>query len=161
MVLIKYPSFILSKLASNLTHFFNYIIKSINTIIFKLDKVENLDIKNISYDNKLKCHVFEFSNSKLLDHTNLMKAIFNTLKSTKEFNNDSNKKIILTSIVKSGKEFFIPKNIAVDSNTSILDYINKIESSIKNFYESGYEVHSFNDIKVLNVGSCRLCFARL
>ena len=85
-----------------------------------------------------------------------MKAIFNTLKSTKEFNNDSNKKIILTSIVKSGKEFFIPKNIAVDSNTSILDYINKIESSIKNFYESGYEVHSFNDIKVLmwdHVGS--------
>lgn len=85
-----------------------------------------------------------------------MKAKFNTLNSTKEFNNDSNKKIILTSIVKSGKENFIHKNIAVDSNTSILDYINKIESSIKKFYDSGYEVHSFNDIKFLmwdHVGS--------
>jgi hypothetical protein len=58
------------------------------------------------------------------------------------------KKIVITSIFSDEKEYFIHKNIVINNETSINQYLEKIQSSIKKLYESGYEFSTFPIIRI-------------
>jgi hypothetical protein len=55
---------------------------------------------------------------------------------------------MIVSISKEDKTFFIHKNIIIDENTTINNYLEKIKNSIQVFYESGYPISSFNILQV-------------
>ena len=73
------------------------ILKKISNLKFNLGDIALLNIRSISFDKRLNCHVFEFENNKLLDHYKLILAIFKTLKSIPQFNID-NPKFIIPSV---------------------------------------------------------------
>lgn len=91
--------------------------------------------------------MFKFENNKLLDHYKLILAIFKTLKSIPQFNID-NPKMIIPSVHFGDREYFIHRNVALKKDTTIEEYLKKIDSQLNKFYESGYEVHTFSHIKV-------------
>ena len=57
-------------------------------------------------------------------------------------------KIIITSIFSDNKEYFIHKNIIINHETSINQYLDKIQLSIKKLYDSGYEFSTFPIIRI-------------
>ena len=134
------------------------ILKKISNLKFNLGDIALLNIRSISFDKRLNCHVFEFENNKLLDHYKLILAIFKTLKSIPEFN-DNKDKVIIASVhfpTKIGdKKYFIHRNVGLNGDTTIEEYLNKIDSQLNKFYESGYEVHTFTHItiKMWEIGS--------
>jgi hypothetical protein len=55
---------------------------------------------------------------------------------------------MIVSISKEDKTFNIHKNIIIDENTTIFEYLEKIKNSIQAFYESGYPITTFNILQV-------------
>lgn len=55
---------------------------------------------------------------------------------------------MIVSISKEDKTFNIHKNIIIDENTTIYEYLEKIKNSIQAFYESGYPITTFNILQV-------------
>jgi hypothetical protein len=55
---------------------------------------------------------------------------------------------MIVSISSADKTFNIHKNIIIDENTTMLEYLDKIKNSIKAFYESGYPITAFNILQV-------------
>src|SRR6266702_2864318 len=108
----------------------NYIIRNFSVFINKI-----LDILNNAI------------HSKLLDHKYLFVALFSALILEEEFKKIG-KKIIIVSISKEDKTFYIHKNIIIDENTTIDNYLEKIKNSIQAFYESGYPITTFNILQV-------------
>jgi hypothetical protein len=72
---------------------------------------------------------------------------FSALSLETEFKKEG-KKIMIVSITKDDKTFYIHKNIIIDENTSINIYLDKIKNSIQAFYESGYPITTFNILQV-------------
>jgi hypothetical protein len=58
------------------------------------------------------------------------------------------KKIVITTIFSDNKEYFIHKNIVINNETTINQYLQKIQSSIKRLYDSGYEFSTFPIIRI-------------
>jgi DNA polymerase type B, organellar and viral len=55
---------------------------------------------------------------------------------------------MIVSISSDDKTFNIHKNIIVDENTTIYNYLDKIEKSIQAFYDSGYPITTFSILQV-------------
>jgi hypothetical protein len=60
----------------------------------------------------------------------------------------SGKKIMIVSILSEDKTFYIHKNIIIDENTTIYNYLGKIKHGIQTFYESGYPLTTFQILEV-------------
>jgi hypothetical protein len=102
---------------------------------------------NKEYDEKSKCTVLTFENNFLLDHKNLFTALFAGLILQSEFKKIG-KKIMIVSIFSEDKTFFIHKNIIIDENTTIFNYLDKIKHSIQTFYEAGYPLTAFQILQI-------------
>jgi DNA polymerase type B, organellar and viral len=118
-----------------------------NNVIYDYSIIDPLKLFNKEYDKKSKCTVFTFENNQLLDHKNLFAALFTGLTHQSEFKKIG-KKIMIVSIFSEDKTFFIHKNIIIDENTTIFNYLDKIKNSIQTFYESGYPLTTFNLLQV-------------
>jgi hypothetical protein len=88
-----------------------------------------------------------FDNNKLLDHKYLFAALYLALALEDKFKKVG-KKIMIVSIIKEDKTFFIHKNIIIDENLTMQAYLDKIKNSIQAFYESGYPITTFNILQV-------------
>jgi hypothetical protein len=55
---------------------------------------------------------------------------------------------MIVAIVKEDQTFYIHKNIIIDENTTMQEYMDKIKKSIQAFYESGYPITTFNILEV-------------
>jgi DNA polymerase type B, organellar and viral len=91
--------------------------------------------------------VLTFENNKLLDHKYLFAALYLGLILEDEFKKVG-KKIMIVSISKEDKTFFIHKNIIIDENLTMQGYLDKIKNSIQAFYESGYPLTTFPVLQV-------------
>lgn len=83
----------------------------------------------------------------MLDHKNLFASLFAGLILQEEFLKPG-KKIMIVSISNEDKTFYIHKNIIIDENTTINNYLDKIKNNIQAFYESGYPISTFNILHV-------------
>jgi hypothetical protein len=118
-----------------------------NNVIYDYSIIDPLKLLNKEYDKKSKCTVFTFENNKLLDHKNLFSALFTGLTIQSEFKKIG-KKIMIVSILSEDKTFFIHKNIIIDENTTIFNYLDKIKHYIQTFYESGYPLTAFQILQI-------------
>jgi hypothetical protein len=55
---------------------------------------------------------------------------------------------MIVSISTEDKTFYIHKNIIIDENTTIYNYLEKIKNNIQMFYESGYPISTFNILQI-------------
>jgi hypothetical protein len=55
---------------------------------------------------------------------------------------------MIVSIANEDKTFNIHKNIIIDENTTIENYLDKIKNSIQAFYQSGYPLSTFLILEV-------------
>jgi DNA polymerase type B, organellar and viral len=142
-----YPNYILRKLFSLTSKMLNIFNNRVNNLLYDLLVIEPLNLINKEYDKENKNTLLTFENNRLLDHKNLFAALFAALILQPEFLKVG-KKIMIVSISKEDKTFFIHKNIIIDENTTINNYLDKIKNSIQVFYESGYPISSFNILQV-------------
>ena len=119
----------------------------INFTLANLMVIEPLRLLDKKYDETSKFTLFTYDNNKLLDHIYLFAALYSALLLEDEIKIPG-KKIIIVSITSEDKTFYIHKNIIIDENTTISDYLDKIKNSIQSFYESGYPLTAFNIIQV-------------
>ena len=146
-IFYTYPVYILRKFLSISGKVLDIINNRINNVVYDLSIIQPLKLLNKEYDEKSKCTIFTFENNFLLDHKNLFTALFSGLISQSEFKKIG-KKIIIVSILSEDKTFFIHKNIIIDENTTIFNYLDKIKNSIQNFYESGYPLTAFQILQI-------------
>jgi len=146
-IFYTYPLYIIRKILSISGKVLDIINNRINNVVYDLSIIQPLKLLNKEYDEKSKCTIFTFENNFLLDHKNLFSALFSGLISQSEFKKIG-KKIIIVSILSEDKTFFIHKNIIIDENTTIFNYLDKIQNSIQNFYESGYPLTAFQILQI-------------
>jgi hypothetical protein len=146
-ITFTYPIFILRKFLSISGKLLDIIHNRINNVIHDLSVVKPLNLLNKEYDENSKFTLFTFENNFLLDHKNLFAALFAGLILQLEFKKIG-KKIMIVSILNEDKTFFIHKNIIIDENTTIYDYLEKIKHSIQTFYDSGYPVSMFPILQI-------------
>jgi hypothetical protein len=127
--------------------FLDIINNRINNVIYDLSIIKPLKLINKECNEKEKATYFIFENNFLLDHKNLFRALFASLILQPEFKKIG-KKIMIVSVLSEDKTFYIHKNIIIDENTSIFNYLEKIKHGIQTFYESGYPLTSFNILQV-------------
>ena len=146
-IIYIYPNYILRKFFTIGSVMLNILNNRVNNVLYDLLVIEPLNLINKEYDEKNKNTLFTFENNRLLDHKNLFAALFAGLILQEEFKN-TGKKIMIVSISKEDKTFYIHKKIIIDENTTIFLYLEKIKNSIQTFYESGYPISSFNVLQV-------------
>jgi hypothetical protein len=142
-----YPNYLLRKLNVLFKEILDISNNRINLSINELIVVEPLKLIEKRFDDESKNFSFIYGNNKLLDHIHLFKALFVALELEPEFKKIG-KKIMIVSIAKEDQTFFIHKNIVIDENTTINEYLDKIKNNIQNFYESGYPLTTFNILEV-------------
>ena len=146
-LLFVYPNYFIR----NINVFINKILDILNNgFHFKLSEllvIEPLKLIEKKFDETSKFTLFTYENNKLLDHKYLFAALFSALSLESEFKKEG-KKIMIVSITKDDKTFYIHKNIIIDENTTINIYLDKIKNSIQAFYESGYPITTFNILQV-------------
>jgi DNA polymerase family B len=146
-IIYFYPLYIFRKLTSVTGKVLDIVNNRINNVVYDLSIIEPLKLLNKEYDNKSKCTILTFENNKLLDHKNLFSALFTGLIHQSEFKKIG-KKIMIVSILSENKTFFIHKNIIIDENTTIFNYLDKIKHYIQTFYESGYPLTGFQILQI-------------
>lgn len=142
-----YPNYFLR----NLSLFFNKILdilnNGLNSKLSDLLFIEPLKFISKEFDDTSKATVLTYENNRLLDHKYLFAALFSALVLEEEFKKIG-QKIMIVSISKEDKTFFIHKNIVIDENTTMQNYLDKIKNNIQAFYESGYPITTFNILQV-------------
>lgn len=146
-IIYTYPIYILRNINSSCVKILDIINNRINNVIHELSIIKPLKLLNKEYENKSKCTILTFENNYLLDHKNLFAALFAGLILQSEFKKVG-KKIMIVSILNEDKSFFIHKNIIIDENTTIFNYLEKIKNNIQTFYESGYPLTSFHLLQI-------------
>jgi len=146
-IIYTYPFYILREIFSNTGKVLDIINNRINNVVYDLSIIEPLKLLNKEYNKKSKCTIFTFENNFLLDHRNLFSALFAGLILQSEFKKIG-KKIMIVSIISEDKTFFIHKNIIIDENTTIFNYLDKIKHYIQTFYESGYPLTAFQILEI-------------
>ncbi len=146
-IIYTYPVYILRKIFSISGKVLDIINNRINNVIHDLSIIKPLKLLNKEYDEESKCTILTFENNYLLDHKNLFAALFAALILQSEFKKNG-KKIMIVSIFNEDKTFFIHKNIIIDENTTIFNYLDKIKHSIQTFYESGYPLTAFQILQI-------------
>ena len=142
-----YPNYGIRKTLSFTSEMLNIFNNRLNNMLYDIIDVEPLKLLNKEYDRKNKNILFTFENNRLLDHKNLFVALFISLSLQEEFSKPG-KKIMIVSISTEDRTFFIHKNIIIDENTTIYNYLEKIKNNIQNFYESGYPISTFNILQI-------------
>ena len=125
----------------------NIFNNRVNNLLYDYLVIDPLKFITKEYDSKSKNTLFTFENNRLLDHKNLFVALFISLTLQEEFSKQG-KKIMIVSISKEDKTFYIHKNIIIDENTTVYNYLDKIHNNIQIFYESGYPIWSFNILQI-------------
>jgi len=146
-IIYTYPLYIIRKILSITGKVLDIINNRINNAIYDLTVIEPLNLINKKYNEDDKSTIFTFENNFLLDHKNLFSALFAGLILQPEFKK-SGKKIMIVSILSEDKTFYIHKNIIIDENTTIYNYLGKIKHGIQTFYESGYPLTTFQILEV-------------
>lgn len=142
-----HPNYVIRKTLSIGNEMLNIFNNRVNNLLYDLLVIEPLKLINKEYDSKNKNTLFTFENNKLLDHKNLFVALFVSLTLQEEFSK-AGKKILIVSISKEDKTFYIHKNIIIDENTSVYNYLEKIHNNIQIFYETGYPISTFNILQI-------------
>ena len=146
-ILYSYPNYFFRKLGAYSIKILDILNNGINFTLANLMVIEPLRLLDKKYDETSKFTLFTYDNNKLLDHIYLFAALYSALLLEDEIKIPG-KKIIIVSITSEDKTFYIHKNIIIDENTTISDYLDKIKNSIQSFYESGYPLTAFNIIQV-------------
>jgi DNA polymerase type B, organellar and viral len=146
-IVFTYPVYSMRKILSFTGKVLDIINNRINNVIYDLTAIEPLKLLNKDFNEDNKAFIFTFENNNLLDHKNLFRALFSGVMLQPEFMKPG-KKIMIVSICNEDRSFYIHKNIIVDENTTVYNYIEKIQNSIHIFYESGYPLHIFNILQV-------------
>lgn len=142
-----HPNYILRKTFFFGNEILNIFNNRVNNLLYDLLVIEPLKLINKEFDSKNKYTLFTFENNRLLDHKNLFIALFISLALQEEFSKPG-KKIMIVSISTEDKTFFIHKNIIIDENTTVYNYLEKIQNNIQMFYESGYPISTFNILQI-------------
>jgi len=142
-----YPNYLIRNLSFFINKIFEILNNSIHSKLSDLLVIEPLKLIDKQYDPISKYNLLTFENNKLLDHKYLFAALFSALILEEEFKKEG-KKIMIVSITNEDKTFYIHKNIIIDENTTINNYLDKIKNSIQAFYEAGYPVTIFNILQV-------------
>jgi len=146
-ILYIYPNYLIRKIISLLSEILNLLNNRISNLHYDLQPMEPLNLISKSKDENNKQILLTFENNKLLDHKNLFAALFKGLTLQDEFKKIG-KKIMIVSVNKEDKTFYIHKNIIIDENTTLNNYLDKIKNSIQAFYESGYPITDFNILQI-------------
>jgi hypothetical protein len=146
-MLIVYPITFYTYLGTLCYQILAISLNRINNNIYNLINIKPLNLLDKEYDVNNNYTLFTFENNKLLDHKNLFVALFSGLMLEDEFKKVG-KKIIIVSIHRPDKTFYIHKNIIIDENTTINLYLEKIERHIQAFYDSGYPIDTFHYLEV-------------
>lgn len=145
-----YPITVFSKISFYINRIFNYIKINLNKGFIwydNNDEINPLKLINITYDKNLKFYNIDFENSQLYTKDMLMRALWKGFLNTELYKKEGLKSVI-TTIFSEEKEYFIHKNIIINHETSIDQYLSKIESSIKKLYDSGYEFSTFPIVRI-------------
>jgi DNA polymerase family B len=142
-----YPVYFFKQVFTIISNMLNIFYNRINNLMYEYVEMEPLKFLFKEYNHETKAIILTFENNKLLDHKNLFIALFTGLMLHPEFTNRG-KKIMIVSICNDDRTFHIHKNIIVDENTTVYNYLEKIKHNIQNFYESGYPLHMFNILQV-------------
>jgi hypothetical protein len=142
-----YPNYFLRILLTTGNKILDIFNNAMNSITSEFIPVEPLKLIDKEFDEISKYTLFTYENNKLLDHKYLFAALFTALVLEEEFKKIG-KKIMIGANSKEDKTYYIHKNIIVDENTTINNYLDKIKNSIQAFYDSGYPLTSFNILQV-------------
>lgn len=105
LLINKIGTRILISINTSIPHLFSIVNKYIKnfTVTFNnallINKHLKLTLTSVTYNNIHKCYEFNFTNNNLLDHKNLLIAIFNSLQNISEYKS-LDKKYIVTTIHK-------------------------------------------------------------
>jgi len=146
-IIYTYPLYIIRKILSITGKILDIINNRINNVIYDLTVIEPLKLINTEYNEDDKSTIFTYENNFLLDHKNLFSALFAGLILQPEFKKIG-KKIMIVSILSEDKTFYIHKNIIIDENTTIYNYLDKIKHGIQTFYDSGYPLTIFQLLQI-------------
>jgi hypothetical protein len=146
-IIYLYPNYLFRKLNQLIIRVLDFLNNRIQHKLSVLLVVEPLKLIDKQYDKVSKFTLFTFGNNKLLDHKYLFAALFSGLIAQEEFKKIG-KKILIVSISNEDKTFHIHKNIIIDENTTVNNYLDKIKNSIQVFYEAGYPLTSFNILQI-------------
>jgi len=146
-LLYVYPNYIIRNFSVFINKILDILNNAIHSKLSDLLVIEPLKLISKEFDKISKFTLFTYENNKLLDHKYLFAALFSALILEDEFKKIG-KKIMIVSIAREDKTFYIHKNIIIDENTTIDIYLDKIKNSIQAFYESGYPLTTFNILQV-------------
>jgi hypothetical protein len=94
---------------------------------------------------------FWISNNHLLEINQVLKEIFYTLKSNKQFVNFGEAKVIILSAIIDGIETSFHHNVYIDNNTTFEEYFEKVKIYIEDTYgEYGYNVNIIPAFKIIH-----------
>jgi len=143
----SYPNFFFRNLGAYIIKILDILNNGVNSIMSNLLNIEPLKLIDKQFDSISKFTLLTYENNKLLDHRYLFAALYSGLLLEEEVKKEG-KKVMIVSIANEDKTFYIHKNIIIDENTTINDYLEKINKSIQSFYEAGYPLTAFNILQV-------------
>ena len=135
-MLKKIINFIIKKLS----FFYILNLNVLNKLNIYINKESNLEIISITYNKSGRFLTFLIRNNKNLDHSDVIKAIFNTLMSSEDFLNFGYNKIIITSSIIGKSENSFHHNVLLNNKTIFEDYYNSIIDIVNKYYDEGYTV---------------------
>ena len=139
---MKFLSFLLEKIITYLSNLNVTLLKYINN-------VNKVKILSIEHNINGRFLLFTITNTDLLDNHEVLKHIFNALKSNDEFNNFGNFKVIITTANINGVDSAFHPNVLINNTTTYQEYYNKIKDYIETTYgDYGYNVNVIDIFKV-------------
>ena len=129
-------------------NFFKFINKNLNRIKNYINKNYKLNIISISYNEKGRFKVFILKNNQNLDHSDVIKGIYNTLMSSNDFLNFGEYKVIITSSLIDKGEFSFHHNVLLNNDSTLDNYYNSIIENVELYLDQGYPVDIIPTFKV-------------
>jgi hypothetical protein len=142
-----YPNLTLRKFTLIISKILNLLNNRVNNMLYEITMVEPLNLISKDKNGVNKYTLLTYENNELLDHKNVFIALFKGLMLEPEYQHIG-KKILIVSLVKKDKTYFVHKNIIIDENTTVDTYIDKIKYNIQSFYESGYPISEFPILQI-------------
>ena len=133
----------------------NEFVILVNRINSNLNKNKTLQLLSLTFNQSGRFLIFHFINNELRDYEDVLRLIFNSLRSNEDFTKFGNNKVIIVSCIVNGQEYSFHHNVLINNDTTFEEYYNEVVKYIDNHYDTdnfyGIEVIPEFKVKVWNM----------
>src|SRR5271156_452653 len=115
-----------------------------------LDSENRFKIVTTEYTESRRCLSFTFSNYKLKSDKDVLRAIFNTLMSNREFKAFGENKIIILSGIYENYEFNFHSNVYINNYTTFDEYYKTVNDKFEGIIDLNYQLSNIQIDKIPN-----------